>query len=92
MLFHICYFKLLNTIILAFLAAKEALKASLPTIKETITIKDGINLKMETYQTGDTYVTILLSDDTPFAYVTSDAELNMVNHVTTYYVSDIAAS
>ena len=71
---------------------EEALKASLPTINETITIKDGINLKMETYQTGDTYVTILLSDDTPFAYVTSDAELNMVNHVTTYYVSDIAAS
>ena len=71
---------------------EEALKASLPTINETITIKDGINLKMKTYQTGDTYVTILLSDDTPFAYVTSDAELNMVNHVTTYYVSDIAAS
>ena len=71
---------------------EEALKASLPTINETITIKDGINLKMETYQTGDTYVTILLSDDTPFAYVTSDAELNMVNHVTTYYVSDITAS
>ena len=71
---------------------EEALKASLPTINETITIKDGINLKMKTYQTGDTYVTILLSDDTPFAYVTSDAELNMVNHVTTYYVSDIEAS
>ena len=47
---------------------------------------------METYQTGDTYVTILLSDKTPFAYVTSDAGLNMVNHVTTYYVSDIMAS
>lgn len=71
---------------------EEALKASLPTINETIKIKDGVNLKMETYQTGDTYVTILLSDDTPFAYVASDAELNMVNHVTTYYVSDIAAS
>ena len=71
---------------------EEALKASLPTINETIKIKDGVNLKMETYQTGDTYVTILLSDETPFAYVTSDAELNMVNHVTTYYVSDIAAS
>ena len=71
---------------------EEALKASLPTINETITIKDGVNLKIETYQTGDTYVTILLSDETPFAYVTSDAELNMVNHVTTYYVSDIAAS
>ena len=71
---------------------EEALKASLPTINETITIKDGVNLKMETYQTGDTYVTILLSDEIPFAYVTSDAELNMVNHVTTYYVSDIASS
>ena len=71
---------------------EEALKASLPTINETITIKDGVNLKMETYQTGDTYVTILLSDKTPFAYVTSDAGLNMVNHVTTYYVSDIMAS
>ena len=71
---------------------EEALKASLPSINETITIKDGVNLKTETYQTGDTYVTILLSDETPFAYVTSDAELNMVNHVTTYYVSDIAAS
>ena len=47
---------------------------------------------METYKLDDgTYSTILLYDKKPFAYVTSDAELNMVNHATTYYVKDVAA-
>ena len=69
------------------------LKSKLPTINDTIKVKDKDKLTMETYKFDDgTYSTILLYDKKPFAYVTSDAELNMVNHVTTYYVSDVAAS
>ena len=69
------------------------LKSKLPTINDTIKVKDKDKLTMETYKLDDgTYSIILLYDKKPFAYVTSDAELNMVNHVTTYYVSDVAAS
>ena len=69
------------------------LKSKLPTINDTIKVKDKDKLTMETYKLDDgTYSTILLYDKKPFAYVTSDAEFNMVNHVTTYYVSDVAAS
>ena len=69
------------------------LKSKLPTINDTIKVKDKDKLTMETYKLDDgTYSTILLYNKKPFAYVTSDAELNMVNHVTTYYVSDVAAS
>ena len=69
------------------------LKSKLPTINDTIKVKDKDKLTMETYKLDDgTYSTILLYGKKPFAYVTSDAELNMVNHVTTYYVSDVAAS
>ena len=72
---------------------ENELKSKLPTINDTIKVKDKNKLTMETYKLDDgTYSTILLYDKKPFAYVTSDAELNMVNHVTTYYVSDVAAS
>ena len=72
---------------------ENELKSKLPTINDTIKVKDKDKLTMETYKLDDgTYSTILLYDKKPFAYVTSDAELNMVNHVTTYYVSDVAAS
>lgn len=71
---------------------EKALKEKLPTINDTLKIKDKSKLSMETYKLDDgTYSTILLYDKKPFAYVTSDAELNMVNHATTYYVKDVAA-
>lgn len=72
---------------------EEELKSKLPTINDTIKVKDKDKVTMETYKLEDgTYSTILLYDKKPFAYVTSDSDLNMVNHVTTYYVSDVAAS
>ena len=72
---------------------EDELKSKLPTINDTIKVKDKDKLTMETYKLEDgTYSTILLYDKKPFAYVTSDSDLNMVNHVTTYYVSDVAAS
>ena len=71
---------------------EKALKEKLPTINDTLKIKDKSKLTMETYKLDDgTYSTVLLYDKKPFAYVTSDAELNMVNHATTYYVKDVAA-
>lgn len=71
---------------------EKALKEKLPTINDTLKIKDKSKLTMETYKLDDsTYSTVLLYDEKPFAYVTSDADLNMVNHATTYYVKDVAA-
>lgn len=71
---------------------EKALKEKLPTINDTLKIKDKSKLSMETYKLDDgTYSTVLLYDKKPFAYVTSDTDLNMVNHATTYYVKDVAA-
>lgn len=71
---------------------EKALKEKLPTINDTLKIKDKSKLTMETYKLDDgTYSTVLLYDKEPFAYVTSDTDLNMVNHATTYYVKDVAA-
>ena len=71
---------------------EKALKEKLPTINDTLKIKDKTKLTMETYKLKDgTYSTILLYDGKAFAYVTSDAELNMVNHATTYYIKEVAA-
>lgn len=71
---------------------EKALKEKLPTINDTLKIKDKSKLTMETYKLDDgTYSTVLLYDKKPFAYVTSDTDLNMVNHATTYYVKDVAA-
>lgn len=71
---------------------EKALKEKLPTINDTLKIKDKSKLTMETYKLDDgTYSTVLLYDKKPFAYVTSDIDLNMVNHATTYYVKDVAA-
>lgn len=71
---------------------EKALREKLPTINDTLKIKDKSKLTMETYKLDDaTYSTVLLYDKKPFAYVTSDTDLNMVNHATTYYVKDVAA-
>lgn len=71
---------------------EKTLKEKLPTINDTLKIKDKSKLTMETYKLDDgTYSTVLLYDKKPFAYVTSDTDLNMVNHATTYYVKDVAA-
>lgn len=72
---------------------EDALKATLPVINETIEVKDASKVTMETYKVDDSnFVTVLMygKKAKPFAYVTSDNDLNMVNHVTTYYVSDVA--
>ena len=71
---------------------EKTLKEKLPTINDTLKIKDKTKLTMETYKLKDgTYSTILLYDGKAFAYVTSDSDLNMVNHATTYYIKEVAA-
>ena len=71
---------------------QKYLSSTMPTINDTITVKDAEKVAMETYQKEDgSFVTVLLYDGKPFAYVTTDADMSYVNYVTTYYVSDVAA-
>ena len=71
---------------------QKHLSSTMPTINDTIRVKDAEKVAMETYQKEDgSFVTVLMYDGKPFAYVTTDADMSYVNHVTTYYVSDVAA-
>lgn len=66
------------------------LKTSLPTINNTITVKDPSKVTMATYkQKDDSYNTILMYNGKPFGYVTTDKDNNMVNNVTTYYIKKV---
>ena len=66
------------------------LKTSLPTINNTITVKDPSKVTMATYkQKDDSYNTILMYNGKPFGYVTTDKDNNMVNNVTTYYIKNV---
>ena len=74
-------------------AITDELSKDLPTINSTIKVKDKDKDKVsfETYAKDDGYVTILLYNKKPFGYVTTDKDGYKTNHVTTFYVSDVAA-
>lgn len=72
-------------------AISDELSKDLPTINSTIKVKDKDKVSFETYAKDDGYVTILLYNKKPFGYVTTDKDGYKTNHVTTFYVSDVAA-
>lgn len=72
-------------------AITDELSKDLPTINSTIKVKDKDKVSFETYVKDDGYVTILLYNKKPFGYVTTDKDGYKTNHVTTFYVSDVAA-
>ena len=72
-------------------AINDDLSKELPTINSTIKVKDKDKVSFETYAKDDGYVTILLYNKKPFGYVTTDKDGYKTNHVTTFYVSDVAA-
>ena len=72
-------------------AITDELSKDLPTINSTIKVKDKDKVSFETYAKDDGYITILLYNKKPFGYVTTDKDGYKTNHVTTFYVSDIAA-
>lgn len=72
-------------------AIADELSKDLPTINSTIKVKDKDKVSFETYAKDDGYVTILLYNKKPFGYVTTDKDGYKTNHVTTFYVSDVAA-
>lgn len=72
-------------------AITDELSKDLPTINSTIKVKDKAKVSFETYAKDDGYVTILLYNKKPFGYVTTDKDGYKTNHVTTFYVSDVAA-
>lgn len=69
----------------------DELSKDLPTINSTIKVKDKDKVSFETYAKDDGYVTILLYNKKPFGYVTTDKDGYKTNHVTTFYVSNVAA-
>lgn len=69
----------------------DELSKDLPTINSTIKVKDKAKVSFETYAKDDGYITILLYNKKPFGYVTTDKDGYKTNHVTTFYVSDVAA-
>ena len=72
-------------------AITDELSKDLPTINSTIKVKDKDKVSFETYAKDDGYITILLYNKKPFGYVTTDKDGYKTNHVTTFYVSDVAA-
>lgn len=68
---------------------QEQLKSQLPKINDTITVKDGSKVSLETYKHEENYVTILLYDKKPFAYIVTDKQGISISTVTTYYASDV---
>ena len=72
-------------------AITDELSKDLPTINSTIKVKDKEKVSFETYAKDDGYITILLYNKKPFGYVTTDKDGYKTNHVTTFYVSDVAA-
>lgn len=71
-------------------AITDELSKDLPTINSTIKVKDKAKVSFETYAKDDGYITILLYNKKPFGYVTTDKDGYKTNHVTTFYVSDVA--
>ena len=72
-------------------AITDELSKDLPTINSTIKVKDKDKVSFETYAKDDGYITILLYNKKPFGYVTTDKDGYKTYHVTTFYVSDVAA-
>lgn len=72
-------------------AITDELSKDLPTINSTIKVKDKAKVSFETYAKDDGYITILLYNKKPFGYVTTDKDGYKTNHVTTFYVSNVAA-
>ena len=69
-------------------AIENKLKEKLPVIDETITVKDGSKVTFETYKKGSVYYTILLYDNVPFGYVSTDDGVT-TSYVTSYYVKNV---
>ena len=60
-----------------------------PTINKTIKVKDASKVSMRTYKGDKNYTTVLLYDNKPFGFTSTDKDDNMVNTVTTYYIDSV---
>lgn len=74
-------------------AVHDRLTSTLPTINETIKVKDAKKVTVETYKNGENgFISILLYNKKPFGYVTTDKQNIDTNTVTSYYVSEVMAN
>ena len=74
-------------------AVHDRLTSTLPTINETIKVKDAKKVTVETYKNGENgFISILRYNKKPFGYVTTDKQNIDTNTVTSYYVSDVMAN
>ena len=68
----------------------DSFKKTLPKINDTIEVKDQSKLTMEIYKKGESYQTVLLYEDEPFAYVDTNKDLISTNTVTSDYITKVA--
>lgn len=70
---------------------EKNLTKDLPNIGGIIKVKDGAKVSVKTFQHDGSYVTILFYEGKPFAYAVTGDDGHSLTHVTTYYVSSVAA-
>lgn len=69
-------------------AIEAKLKEHLPVIDDTITVKDASKVTFETYKKDSVFYTILLFDNIPFGYISTDDGVS-TSYVTSYYVKSV---
>ena len=69
-------------------AIEAKLKEHLPVIDDTITVKDASKVTFETYKKDSVFYTILLFDNVPFGYISTDDGVS-TSYVTSYYVKSV---
>ena len=70
---------------------EKNLTKDLPNIGGIIKVKDGAKVSVKTFQHDGSYVTILFYEGKPFAYAVTGDDGHSLTHVTTHYVSSVAA-
>lgn len=70
---------------------EKNLTKNLPNIGDIIKVKDGAKVSVKTFQHDGSYTTIIFYDGKPFAYAVTGDDGHSLTHVTSYYVTTVAA-
>lgn len=70
---------------------EKKLTSNLPNIGDIIKVKDGSKVTVKTFQHEGSYTTVIFYDGKPFAYAVTGDDGHSLTHVTSYYVTTVAA-
>ena len=70
---------------------EKNLTSNLPNIGDIIKVKDGSKVSVKTFQHDGSYTTVIFYDGKPFAYAVTGDDGHSLTHVTSYYVTSVAA-